>query len=104
MSTNGNGKDHGDEPMLALVEVTAQKLEATNRHVDVVDDDLAKVMAKLEYIGHELERQGEKLTGVQRDVLSLKTDMTELKAKTEMVPDIKNMLAEVLDRLPRGGA
>lgn len=66
--------------------VVAAKLESTDRHINQVDDELAKM--------------GKAFNGIRKDVQAIRDDMREMSQAARQLPVIKDMLAEILARLP----
>lgn len=69
-----------------LVEILAAKMEAVHHYTDHVDDDLVRIAKTLKM--------------VRRSVQSIREDVAEMKGPVSQIPALKEMLGEILARLP----
>jgi hypothetical protein len=68
------------------IDMLAAKVEANASHINQVDDELA--------------RNTEVLNSLRRDVQFMRDDLRQIKGHVESIPAIKDMLGEILARLP----
>lgn len=66
--------------------VIAAKTEANSKSIDEVDEDLSKLSKTVH--------------GVRKSVQAMQVDIDEIKAHTRQIPAIKEMLGEIIARLP----
>lgn len=71
---------------LPTIERLASKTETTSSHVHQVDEDVAKLTRTV--------------NGLRKDVQFVKDTVAEMQAPIRQIPAIKDMLGEILGRLP----
>jgi hypothetical protein len=93
---NGGKDSQPSIPSPKVVEMKVEVGETLEERMDVLQGMLGRTIVRVESLGEFLDRQDGQITGLRKEVVSVKQTLKVIEASVAEIPAIKELLVEAL--------